>query len=126
MSLRQPWLLVAALNGLCAVAAGAYGWHGLAADDGARQVFMMGVQYQMWHALGLLGIAWLAEGRSRLTLRLINWAGVLLTVGIVLFSGSLYWFGVYGVVPVNGLAPAGGFALMAGWALLAASALVRD
>jgi len=126
MTIHQPWLLIAALNGLVAVAAGAYGWHGLAADDGARQVFATGVQYQMWHALALVGVAWLGEGRTGRTLKLINGAGILLTVGIVLFCGALYWFGLFGQVPFAGMAPAGGFALMGGWALLAASALIRD
>ncbi len=62
------WLFVAGLNGTLAVMAGAYGWHWLeAADSGLRDIFMMAVQYQMWHALALLAVAWLAgreEGKG--------------------------------------------------------------
>lgn len=59
------WLFVAGLNGLLAVMAGAYGSHNLeAADSGSRDVFMVAVQYHMWHALALLAVAWLAERRQ--------------------------------------------------------------
>ena len=49
------WLLVAAVNGLLAVAAGAFGAHGLQAqiDAHALQVFETGARYQMYHALAI-------------------------------------------------------------------------
>lgn len=120
----KTWLFLGAVNGLSAVAAGAYGWHSLAADDGARTIFSMGVDYQMWHALALIAVAWLASvngGRSvsrsvRLAVPLAGWA---FTIGIVLFSGTLYAFGVTGSIPLNGAAPVGGIFLMTGWAALA-------
>jgi uncharacterized membrane protein YgdD (TMEM256/DUF423 family) len=121
---RNPWLLVAALSGLVAVAAGAYGWHGLAAGAGAREVYTTGVHYQMWHSLALLAVAWLAESRRGTpAARWIKWAGIAFAAGIVLFSGSLYFYGVAGDVPFAGAAPAGGVALMAGWGCLAVAAL---
>jgi uncharacterized membrane protein YgdD (TMEM256/DUF423 family) len=42
-------------------------------------------------------------------------AGTAFTLGILLFSGSLYWFGLTGLVPLEGSAPTGGFLLMFGW-----------
>jgi len=115
----NPWLILGALNGLAAVAAGAYGWHALAADEAARQIFMMGSQYQMWHALALCAVAWIASRDEGSLARFVRLAGVSFTIGIILFSGTLYAFGVTGIVPVEGAAPAGGLALMAGWAALA-------
>lgn len=112
------WLFLGALNGLVAVAAGAYGWHALGGDEGARKMFELGVQYQMGHALALLGVAWLAtrfEGRRKIPVHL---AGAGFTLGIVLFSGTLYAFGLTGLVPVEGAAPLGGMLLMIGWAAL--------
>jgi uncharacterized membrane protein YgdD (TMEM256/DUF423 family) len=109
------WLFLGALNGLAAVAAGAYGWHALAGDEGARKMFEIGVQYQMGHALALVAVAWLAtrlEGRRRIP---VHVAGAGFTLGVILFSGTLYAFGLTGVVPVEGAAPAGGFLLMIGW-----------
>jgi len=115
----NPWLFIGALNGLCAVAAGAWGWHMLADDGAARQIFMMGSQYQMWHALALVVVAWVASRADGSLKRFIRLAGVSFTLGIILFSGTLYAFGVTGIVPLEGAAPTGGLALMAGWASLA-------
>ncbi len=112
------WLFLGAVNGLVAVAAGAYGWHSLAGDDGARKMFEIGVQYQMGHALALLAVAWLAtrlQGRGRVP---VHVAGGAFTLGIILFSGTLYAFGLTGLVPVEGAAPAGGMLLMIGWLAL--------
>lgn len=117
------WLFLGALLALSSVAAGAYGRHG-ALDPGAREMFAIAVEYQMTHALALLAIAWLATrcGCCRV-LTLPNIAGAAFVLGIVLFCGSLYWFGLYGLVPVTGAAPAGGFLMMGGWLALMAEAL---
>lgn len=112
------WLFLGGLNGLVAVAAGAYGWHALAGDDGARTMFAIGAGYQMAHALALLAVAWLVtilQGRARIA---AHCAGAAFTLGALLFSGSLYWFGLAAVVPVAGAAPVGGFLMMAGWLTL--------
>ncbi len=112
------WLFLGTLNGLVAVAAGAYGWHSLGGDEGARKMFEIAVQYQMVHALALVAVAWLAtrfDGRWRLP---VHVAGAGFTLGIVLFSGTLYAFGLTGTVPVEGAAPFGGFLLMVGWGAL--------
>lgn len=116
------WLFLGSLNGLIAVVAGAYGWHGLAADEGGRLLFTMGVVYQMWHALALLAVAWLAT-RGRETAPSAHLAGGAFAVGIVLFSGSLYAFALTGAMPVPYAAPVGGFCFMAGWAALIWTAL---
>jgi uncharacterized membrane protein YgdD (TMEM256/DUF423 family) len=121
------WLFVAGLNGLLAVMAGAYGSHNLeAADPGSRDVFMVAVQYHMWHALALLAVAWLAERRQGRGAIAPSVAGGAFTAGIVLFSGSLYALGLKGSVLVPGAAPVGGALLMIGWAALMVAALKRN
>jgi len=116
-NLSGLWLLLGGLFGASGVGAGAYGWHSLGESDATREIFMMGVAYQMWHALALLAVAWLAsrpenEGAWAPTL-----AGICFSLGMVLFSGTLYGFAVTGVVPVDGAAPVGGWLLMGGWVL---------
>jgi len=49
------WMTMAALFGATGVAAGAYGSHGFEGDETARDIFRIGVQYQMWHAIALYG-----------------------------------------------------------------------
>jgi uncharacterized membrane protein YgdD (TMEM256/DUF423 family) len=108
-------LAVAGLLLALATAFGAFGAHvlqGQLSPDGL-QVYETAVRYHFFHALGLLGIG--------LTLRFVDaapvrWAALLVLVGIVLFSGSLYalTFGAPRVVAVV-TPPVGGLALMVGW-----------
>ena len=108
------WLFLGGLNGLLSVAAGAYGRHG-ALEQAGREMFGIASNYQLAHGLGLLAVAWLASRQEGGWLTAPNVAGAAFTLGILLFSGSLYWFGLTGLVPVEGSAPAGGFLLMFGW-----------
>ena len=120
------WLFLAALNGLLAAAAGAYGSHALVVTESAhRDIFMTAVQYHMWHALALFAVAWMAqrpEAPGATAVRVAGWA---FTAGIVLFSGSLYALGLTGSVPVPGAAPAGGISFFLGWAALIWVAVAR-
>lgn len=114
--MSNAFLLLAAINGLLSVAAGAYGRHG-PFDAYAREMFAIASQYQITHALALLAVAWLASVAAR-DRRLVAIAGAAFIIGIVLFSGSLYWFAIIGAVPFAGSAPAGSMLLMLGWLLL--------
>jgi len=109
------WILLCGVNAAIAIAAGAYGWHALGDTPDIRDVFMMGSQYQMWHALALLGVGLLTLHRPS---RALTMAGVCFQVGIILFAGTLYCFGAFMFVPVTGAAPVGGGLLMLGWLIL--------
>ena len=113
----RGWMIIAALNGFMVVGMGAYGAHGLSGQaDYLVDSFNTGVQYQMWHGLALMGVAWMVQKTGNLYIRL---SGAAFTLGNITFSGTLYVFGMTGDVPFQGAAPAGGMILMAGWALLA-------
>ena len=115
---QNIWILLGGLNAGLAVAAGAYGWHALANDD----MFMMASQYQMWHALGMLGTGLMIHAAtSRRAAQALHAAGVLFMAGIILFCGTLYTFGQFGTIPVEGAAPIGGVTMMAAWVILAVS-----
>jgi uncharacterized membrane protein YgdD (TMEM256/DUF423 family) len=117
--IARNFVMLAALFGFLGVAAGAFAAHGLsahfAAYPGTEDTFRTAVQYQMYHALILLGAAWLAE---RFPSRASRWAGWLFTAGIVLFSGSLYLLSLFEVRMMGAVAPLGGVALLAGWLCL--------
>ncbi|MBC8268940.1 MAG: DUF423 domain-containing protein [Rhodospirillaceae bacterium] len=112
------WLIVAGFFGATSVGAGAYGWHSLGENDSIRQIFMMGVDYQMWHALALIGVSWIASQDPFKASRLPLLAGLSFSLGIILFSGTLYLYALIGYVPVEGAAPVGGWLMMAGWVTL--------
>ena len=118
----RTFLLVGALAAFLGVALGAFGAHGLRTRLSAEMltVFETGVRYQMYHALAILIVALAA---ARLDGWLIRAAGWLFTVGIVLFSGSLYALALSGVTVLGAVTPIGGLAFLAAWACLAVAAL---
>ena len=106
---------------MVAVAAGAFGAHALrtrVAPD-LLAVFETAARYQMYHALGLLGVAWIA---SRAPGNLALWAGWLFVAGTILFSGSLYALALSGIRGLGAITPLGGLAFMGGWLCLALAA----
>lgn len=122
--LWRVWLFLAGIGGAVAVGAGAYGAHGLAGKERVLvEAFRTGVLYHLVHSLALVGAAWAAERAAGGRALAAHVAGVAFAAGIVLFSGSLYAFGMTGIVPVAGAAPAGGAMLILGWLALAASAV---
>ena len=102
----------ASLAGL-AVVLGAFGVHTLAPmlSSNRMNVWETAVRFQMYHALGLLVIGALPRS-SRL-------AALLLLVGSLIFSGSLYILVLTGVTVLGAVTPLGGLLMIAGWALLA-------
>jgi uncharacterized membrane protein YgdD (TMEM256/DUF423 family) len=116
------WLFLGAANAFCAVAAGAFGAHGLRArvEPGLLEVWKTGAQYQMYHALAMLVVAQLATQRPAAAC-----AGWAMLGGVVLFSGSLYGLVLSGVRGLGAVTPVGGVAFLVGWVILAVVALRR-
>lgn len=115
----QRWaLLVAAVAGFLAVGLGAFAAHGLRNVLSAEYltVFQTGVHYQMVHALALLAVGMLLQKSPARSLRIAAWS---FTLGIVLFSGSLYALTLSGVRGLGMITPFGGVAFLVGWASLA-------
>jgi len=113
----KAWLVVAALNGLVAVAAGAFGAHALQSrlDSHALQVFETGARYQMYHALAIGLAAFAIRGDAA---ALAQIAAALFLTGIVLFSGSLYLLALIGTRGFGLVTPFGGVSFLLGWAVL--------
>ena len=115
---ERQLIILAALNMIAAVGAGAFGAHGLKQMISADllAVWQTGVLYHLIHALGLFVVALLAAhyGSS-----LFSTAGILMFAGIVLFSGSLYLLALTGARWLGPITPIGGVAFLAAWALVA-------
>ena len=79
-------------------------------------IWETGARYQAYHALALVLTGLLL---SRAPSRAIAAAGWCFSIGIVLFSGSLYLLAVTGWRRLGMVTPLGGLAFLAGWALLA-------
>ena len=108
-------------SALIGVAAGAFGAHALRARlaPDLLAVFETGARYQMYHAFGLLAVAW---AMTRWPGPLVQWAGWLFLAGTILFSGSLYALALSGIRWLGAITPLGGLAFLAGWACLVLAA----
>lgn len=121
MTMERVFFGLGAGSAFLAVAAGAFGAHALRARlaPDLLAVFETAARYQMYHALGLLAVAWAA---TRWPGGLVQWAGWLFVAGTVLFSGSLYALALSGVRWLGAVTPLGGVAFLAGWACLVLAA----
>lgn len=110
------WWVAGGIFGALGVLLGAFGAHGLEerlAEAELLDHWKTAASYQLIHALALLGVA--AHPRSPRV------AGVAFTVGIVLFSGSLYVLSLTGIKALGMVTPLGGVAFLVGWTALALS-----
>jgi uncharacterized membrane protein YgdD (TMEM256/DUF423 family) len=117
--MNNLFLVLASANGFLAVSLGAFAAHGLKNTLSADllNIFQIGVQYHMYHALALLAVGVLSVYFPTQTgLRI---AGYLFLAGIIIFSGSLYVLALTGIRWLGAITPLGGIAFLAGWALLA-------
>ncbi|HIF10780.1 MAG TPA: DUF423 domain-containing protein [Sneathiellales bacterium] len=121
------WLFFAGVFGFTAVGLGAIGAHVFDGQVSQENLirFETAVRYQMWHALALLAVAWLANCGDQRPHWCVGMAGWAFTFGILFFSGSLYAFSLTDERSAATLAPVGGVSLMIGWLAVTASAVVR-
>ena len=122
--MERLFFRLGALFALAAVAAGAFGAHALRdrLTPERLAVFETGARYQMYHALGMIAVAW---ALTRWPGQLPVWAGWLFVAGTVLFSGSLYLLALTGIRGWGAITPLGGLAFLSGWLCLALSARHR-
>lgn len=117
------FLPIGALAMLAAVALGAFGAHALKTrlTPEMLAIYHTGVEYHVYHALGLLAVGLAAQRLSDSTwLRISGW---LMLAGIVLFSGSLYLLALTGVRALGLVTPFGGVAFTLAWVLFAFAAI---
>lgn len=113
-------LLAGALLAALGVALGAFGAHGLRSllDANALGWWQTAVQYQMWHAIGLIALAALRLRGSLLP-------AALLAAGTVIFAATLYAMALGGPRWLGAVTPLGGSLMILGWLALAWRVLQR-
>ena len=116
--MTRTFIILGALLAFVGVALGAFAAHVLKnkiAPD-LFAVFEVGVRYHMYHALGLLAVAWLSAQFPNFPVAPAGW---LFVAGIVLFSGSLYAMSFTGIKELGMITPVGGLCFLAGWCWIA-------
>ncbi|GLQ45307.1 membrane protein [Dyella lipolytica] len=106
--------MLVGLAGASAVLLGAFGAHALRAtlDAAHYELWHTAVEYHFWHALALaVAVLFGRQKASRV-------AVLAFTLGIVMFSGSLYALALGAMRWVGIVTPIGGLAFLAGWIAL--------
>jgi uncharacterized membrane protein YgdD (TMEM256/DUF423 family) len=125
--MRKRIIITASVFGTLAVIAGAFGAHGLEKPLGPQnlEIWRTAVQYQFYHTFALIFLSTL----TRHNIKLLPHIYYLFSIGIILFSGSLYllaskdlldWTWLPALGPVT---PIGGVLFIAGWITLGIAAL---
>ena len=111
-------LLLGAVFMALAVLFGAFGAHALKKilSPEMLTIYHTGVEYQFYHALGLLAVGTIGLQYPSKWIRL---SGIFLVAGIILFSGSLYVLSLSGIKVLGAITPIGGISFVIGWILLA-------
>jgi uncharacterized membrane protein YgdD (TMEM256/DUF423 family) len=114
-------LIIGSLSLLTATQLSALGFHALSnvLTPQQRESWHWATELQFYHSLGLILLALVAPrlGNSQL----VAWAGGIMILGLVLFSGTIYVSSL-GLAPVGQFAPFGGGSFMLAWLLVAVAA----
>jgi uncharacterized membrane protein YgdD (TMEM256/DUF423 family) len=116
------WIRIGAIFAMTTVAMGAFGAHALKnlLDEYSQEIYAKAVLYQMFHTMGILvaGILMVINKTGSRGNKGLNIVGICFTLGIFLFSGSLYLLAITGIRWLGMVTPFGGFSFIAGWILM--------
>ena len=140
MFYSQSWTSFGAIMAALGVALGAFGAHGadryfaelyvraqpivvagmrIPAATKRLEDYNTAVRYHMYHAIALLIVGVLSRARPKKSLQLAGWSFLL---GIMFFSGSLYYLALTGIRWLGMITPIGGVLFIVGWIALAVAA----
>jgi len=116
------WVVIGSLLGASGVGLGAFGAHALKTRLSPEDliIYETAARYHLIHALAIIALGLAAQRIDNWTIR---FAGMFLTVGILIFSGTLYALTLTGQRQLGMVTPIGGAALIIGWLLFALAAI---
>jgi uncharacterized membrane protein YgdD (TMEM256/DUF423 family) len=109
---------LAAIFGILAISIGAFGAHVFKTtliNNNTLSAFNTAVQYHFYHTLALLFLAFYASHNNN---KHIKRSAISFSLGIILFSGSLYTLAITGIKTLGAITPLGGIAFIIGWIFL--------
>lgn len=117
------FIVLGGVYGFLSVALGAFGAHALKGrlmEAGTLDVWRTAAHYAIIHAVALTSLGW-GMYAKRLPGALGAWAGAAWSVGVLLFSGSLFGLALEGPRWLGPITPLGGLLFMTGWLILLVS-----
>ncbi len=121
------WIGIGALLLMMAVLIGAFGAHGLRArlDGYPLQVYEKAVFYHVTHAIGIILVGLMAAS-GVVSDSVMSKVCLILFLGIIFFSGSLYLLAITGIRWLGAVTPIGGSAFIVAWGYLTWITLVSS
>jgi len=112
-------IIIASVFGMLAVILGAFGAHALKSliNPAGLEVWKTAVSYHFYHTLALLFVSTFPASKGRA----VNLAAWFFSIGILLFSGSLYLISAKEILNISQLSvlgpvtPIGGLFFILGW-----------
>ena len=111
-------ILIGALFGITGVILGAFGAHGLEGKVSATSLdnWKTAVSYQFYHTFAILYLSTFSRAKNGL----INFSFISFALGIILFSGSLYFLATREITQLSAsflgpITPLGGLFFILGW-----------
>ncbi|MBS1516582.1 MAG: DUF423 domain-containing protein [Bacteroidetes bacterium] len=113
MCRQRFWIITAGIFGFFGVALGAFGAHGLKTvlTPEMLEIYKTGVFYQLIHSIAILAIG--LAGINK-----FYKCAFFFSIGIILFSFSLFLYAVTSFTLFAIITPFGGLAFLIGWLLL--------
>jgi uncharacterized membrane protein YgdD (TMEM256/DUF423 family) len=107
------WILIAGFFGFTGVAIGAFGAHILSdkLSEKMFEVYKTGVFYHLIHTVVIAVIAFYSNKK-------FNLSAIFFSIGIILFSFSLYLYSITGIIFFAIITPLGGISFLLGWVAL--------
>lgn len=115
------WIKIGGLFGLLGVALGAFGAHsfkGILTPE-TTEIYRTGIIYHLIHSVVILAIGF--SGKEK-----FSWAAKFFSVGIVLFSFSLYLYAITTIKAFAIITPFGGVCFLIGWGLVIYAGYKKD
>ena len=114
----KTYIIIGALLSALGIALGAFGSHSLKTKLNPDEllVYDIATRYLIYHALGIISLGILAFNVPE---SVVEVPVILMLIGIVLFSGSLYLISIKGYTKLGVITPLGGTAFIVSWVLLA-------
>ncbi|HQT24438.1 MAG: hypothetical protein B7X86_15050 [Sphingobacteriales bacterium 17-39-43] len=117
--MNKQVIIIASVFGILAVILGAFGAHALKSllDPAGLEVWKTAVSYHFYHTLALLFVSILPASNNKA----VNMAAWFFSLGILLFSGSLYLISTKEILNIEQLSvlgpitPIGGLFFILGW-----------
>ena len=114
----KTYIIIGALLSALGIVLGAFGSHSLKTKLNPEElvIYDIATRYLMYHSIGIISLGILAYNVPD---SVVEIPIIIMLIGIILFSGSLYLISIKGYTKLGIITPFGGTAFIVSWVLLA-------